>query len=171
MGKRLNVTASDRFGELTIVKEVEPIKWRKYKKRMFLCKCHCGKETIVRLEYLRSGHTKTCGCAIIETLVEHRLTHGLTGTRLHRIWNGMKGRCYNQNRKSYKDYGAKGVTVCEEWHDFEPFYKWAMNNGYEQHLTIERKDPFGNYDPPNCEWIPKGEQAKNKRCHVVNAHV
>ncbi|WP_078379129.1 hypothetical protein [Sutcliffiella halmapala] len=165
--RKIEISFGQNFGLLTVIKEVDSVIYKKRKKRMILCKCECGQETTVRLEYLRNEHTKSCGCASVKALIKHRKTHGLTGTRLHGIWNGMKGRCYNKNRKSYKDYGAKGVRVCDEWHDFETFYVWAINNGYEEHLTIERKDPFGNYEPANCEWIPKAEQAKNKRIHAV----
>lgn len=168
--RRIKVIEGENYSSLVVIREIESIKLGKHRKRIVLCKCECGQEVKVRLEYLRSGHTTSCGCASVTALINHRRTHGMTGTRLHGIWNGMKGRCYNKNRKSYKDYGEKGVRVCKEWHDFEPFYLWAINNGYEDHLTIERKDPFGNYEPSNCEWIPKSDQGKNKRCHAVTAH-
>jgi hypothetical protein len=161
--RRIKVVPGERFSSLTVIKEAESIKPGKYKIRMIHCKCDCGNETIVRLEYLKSGHTKSCGCASTKELVKHRRTHGLSGTRLYGIWNGMKNRCYNKNRKSFKDYGAKGIRVCDEWLEFEPFYNWAMKNGYKENLSIERKDSMGNYEPSNCTWIPFEEQAKNKR--------
>lgn len=161
--RRIRVIAGERFSSLTVIEEAESVKPGKHRIRMVKCKCDCGAVTTVRLNYLRSGHTKSCGCRSIEKLVEHRRTHGLAGTRLHGIWNGMKNRCYNPNVKSFKNYGAKGVTVCDEWREFKSFYDWAVVNGYRDDLTIERKDPFGNYEPSNCEWIPKSEQAKNKR--------
>jgi len=168
--KRIEVKPGDRYGRLTVIREVEPIKWRKYKKRMVLCKCDCGNETTVRLEYLRSGHTKSCGCKSVDTLISHRKTHGLSKIRLYRIWAGMLNRCRNKNVKSYQHYGAKGVKVCAEWYEFEAFYKWAMSNGYRRDLTIDRIDPYGNYEPNNCRWIPKGEQSRNRRCNSGGRH-
>ena len=170
MRRKIEVSPGDRYGRLTVIEEAPPIQWRKYKKRMVHCICDCGKTTTVRLEYLRSGHTKSCGCKSVDTLVSHRKTHGLTGTRLYRIWAGMLNRCRNKNVKSYKHYGAKGVRVCKEWHKFEPFYNWAIKNGYRSDLTIDRVDPYGNYEPSNCRWIPKGEQARNRRNNAGGSH-
>lgn len=83
--------------------------------------------------------------------------HGWAGTRLYKIWSGMKHRC-KSNLRGYEDVG-----VCEEWQQFEPFRDWALANGYADNLTIDRIDPFGNYEPANCRWIKKAEQARNKR--------
>lgn len=163
MLRRIVLSPSDRFGKLAIVKEVDGMYWGKYRHRRFLCKCDCGKELVVRLEYLRNGHTQSCGCnrAAISGLV--RKTHGCAKTRLHGIWGGMLTRCRNKNVKSYKNYGAKGVTVCEDWKMFENFMGWALSNGYQEHLTIDRKNPYGNYEPDNCRWATRLEQAQNKR--------
>lgn len=164
--ERLDIEKGERYGRLTIMEEKPPIKPNGYKKRMFLCKCECGSETIVRLEYLRSGHTKSCGC--LRSIKGSEETHGMAGSRIYLIWNGMKQRCYNEKVKSYKYYGAKGVEVCDEWHDFEPFYEWAIHNGYEDDLTIDRIDPYGDYTPENCRWIPKEEQPKTRRDRIEN---
>jgi len=169
--RKIEVVSGQKFNYLKVVKEVDSIKSGKHKIRMVLCVCDCSNETIVRIQYLRSGHTKSCGCAVTRELLKHGKTHGLTGTRLHGIWAGMKARCYNKNRKSFKHYGAKGTIVCDDWMDFKPFYEWATNNCYEDYLTIERIDPYGNYEPSNCKWIPKSEQGKNKRSNSVKNHV
>ena len=84
--------------------------------------------------------------------------------RIYRTWSAMKGRCYNSNRPNYKGYGGRGITVCEEWkNNFMAFYTWAMASGYQEHLTIERINNDGNYEPSNCTWITMGEQSRNKR--------
>lgn len=161
--RKLNVEKGERYNLLTIIREVKPLRYGKYKKRMFLCRCDCGNETEVRLEYIRRGHTKSCGCKREVVPSKIKRTHGMSNERIYGIWSGMKNRCYNKNVKSYENYGAKGVVVCDKWHAFESFYTWAINNDYDEHLTIERIDPFGNYEPGNCTWIPKSEQGKNKR--------
>ena len=90
--------------------------------------------------------------------------HGKFNTRIYRIWGNMKGRCYCKSRREYKNYGNRGITVCDEWlHDFQAFYDWAMNNGYNENLTLDRKDVNGNYEPSNCRWITNEEQQSNKR--------
>ena len=87
----------------------------------------------------------------------------IVGTRLYRIWNGMKARCYTPGTEAYKKYGAKGITVCDEWrNDFRVFYDWALNNGYSDELQIDRIDFRGNYEPSNCRWVNLKQQANNK---------
>lgn len=160
---RSGLAPGNRFGSLVVIQEVAPEQWGRYKKRIALCRCDCGQETTTRLEYLRSGHTSTCGCQRAEIVRGLNTTHGGSGTRLHKTWHGMKERCFNPNTKSYQYYGAKGVTVAPEWLGFAAFRDWALANGYRDDLTIERKNPFGIYEPGNCCWIPKSEQRYNRR--------
>ena len=157
--KKLDLT-NLRFGRLVVLCESGKSKdgqicWK--------CMCDCGNLVTVTGGHLRSGHTKSCGCFFRESTSKRRRTHGNRNSRLYRIWSEMKGRCVNENCKAYKYYGGKGVTVCKEWFDsFQVFYDWAMDNGYQDNLTIDRIENDGNYEPSNCRWITLSEQQSNR---------
>lgn len=156
-----------KFGRLTVIKLEGQ---NKYKRLMWLCKCDCGNTHIVSSNLLLMGVTRSCGCLNDENRKSgnNRRTHGMWGTRLYRIWKCMKNRCLNKNTNDYKKwYGSKGVTVCEEWLNFEPFCKWALAHGYKDDLSIDRINPYGNYEPSNCRWADAKTQANNKRKRVV----
>lgn len=159
-----------RFGWLTMVSEA-PREYTKggKSKRMWNCLCDCGKTVVVNDGSLKRGNTKSCGCYRKYANKVRCNKHGLSKSKLYSVWGSMKDRCYSKNCKQYKDYGGRGITICDEWRsDFFTFYKWAVNNGYKEGLTIERKDVNGNYCPENCCWITKEEQAKNKtNCHFI----
>lgn len=120
------------------------------------CLCDCGKTVIVKSNNLMHGTSKSCGCLEREQKVDRFTTHGLSATRLYHIWAGMKRRCHGD----YKNYGAKGIRVCDEWQTFEPFEAWAMEHGYADNLTIDRIDPSKNYEPANCQWLTRSENSK-----------
>lgn len=167
MNKR-NELKGMRFGRLTVIEEAgraadRHILWR--------CVCDCGKETVVSSRELKSGHTKSCGCYRAEALKKARRTHGWSDKeRLYEIWLAMRKRCNNPNSPDYKWYGTQGVTVCEEWNDYGKFREWAIANGYNPdakygECTIDRINPFGNYEPSNCRWVSFAVQSRNKRAN------
>lgn len=154
-----------RFGRLVVVALVKdeagsniPTRW--------MCACDCGKTTIVRGYNLRSGGTNSCGCLARERASERTKIHGEAGTRIHHIWNHMKQRCENPTNRAYRLYGGRGISVCDEWHEYTSFRDWAMDNGYQDNLTLDRIDVNGNYEPSNCRWITLREQQQNKRNNV-----
>lgn len=101
-------------------------------------------------------------CAFLEKQEVSR-THGLRHSRLYNIWTQMTQRCKNENLDYYDRYGGRGITVCSEWANFEKFADWALSNGYQEHLSIDRLDVNGNYEPANCKWSTTLEQSRNKR--------
>lgn len=132
--------------------------------KYYNCKCICGTSKVVRINDLRSGNTKSCGCYKSKTTSKRISTHGMSKTKLYKKWKDMRRRCNNPNRKCYKNYGGRGIKVCKEWEeDFMNFYNWAMENGYDEDLTIDRVDNDGNYEPNNCRWITRKEQNNNKQ--------
>lgn len=150
----------EKFGRLLAI---ERIPCEDYRTR-YKCRCDCGKEIIVLGESLVSGNTQSCGCLVSESIRKRTTTHGYCGTRLYSIYNGMKDRCCNPKNTAYKNYGGRGITICEEWlNSFLIFKDWASNNGYADKLTIDRIDVNGNYEPSNCRWITFKEQQQNKQ--------
>ena len=134
------------------------------------CLCDCGTITYGSGGNLRSGRKKSCGCLRRENGVKHAIgmtKHGQYKSRLHRIWNGMKNRCQNPNVHNYDHYGGRGIGVCEEWQEFQPFYDWAIKNNYQSDLTLDRIDNFAGYSPDNCRWVTMKEQQNNKRIHQL----
>jgi hypothetical protein len=145
------------FNKLTVIKQTSNGKHPKW-----LCLCECGKYKEVRTDHLISGASKSCGCnhSISPLVRKHNLPFSKGHEPLYRVWRTMKARCK-------KDPAYKDVIICQEWYDFEMFYKWAIANGYKKGLTIDRKNPFGNYEPNNCHWITIQKQQRNRKQHVI----
>lgn len=135
------------------------------------CICECGTERDVAASNLLSETSTSCGCKRIETTKISNSTHGMRYSRLYSIYRGMIGRCTKENNKSYEKYGAKGITVCQEWqgeNGFVNFAEWALSNGYEEDLTLDRyPNQDGNYEPSNCRWATYKQQANNVRKNVL----
>lgn len=133
---------------------------RKNNHKMFLCKCDCGNYKLVEPVFWERGIVKSCGC-YAESL---KLEHSEELDRLRRIYNGMIQRCYNSKAKAYRNYGGRGIEICDKWlNDREKFIEWALNNGYANDLSIDRIDVNGNYEPSNCRWATIEVQLENRR--------
>lgn len=164
MSKKYYLSAGQKFNSLTVVSFHHNSKKTDY----YLCKCDCGNDKVVSKSHLVFGDIKSCGCLQRKAASNLLKTHGLSKTRLHRIWIAMRTRCNNKNFLYYKNYGGRGVKVCKEWNkSFITFYNWAMANGYRDGLTIDRINNEGNYEPKNCRFITKKEQDRNKRTNCI----
>lgn len=149
-----------KFGRLRALDKY----FRKNKHTYWLCKCECGNEKYIRKNELVRGKIRSCGC--------NHYTHITENRKLIKVLVGMKQRCYNPNVPYYKNYGGRGIKICEEWlNDSKKFYEWAENNGYKEGLTIDRINVDGDYEPTNCRWATYKEQNNNKRKDLIKYKV
>ena len=138
------------------------------RKRLVKVKCHCGNIFTTRLNDVRLGKTKSCGCYNIQKIKERSTKHGLSANReehpLYAVWKGIKQRCLNPNQKQYRDYGGRGITICDEWkNNPKTFVDWCLTHGYKRGLEIDRIDVNGNYEPSNCRFTTRFVNSVNKR--------
>jgi hypothetical protein len=153
------VKPGDRFGRIVILAIGKPKDSYAYKA---LYRCDCGAEVVSALNSVQSGTTTSCGCKNRESLTKH----GLWNSPLYRVWRHMMLRCHTPEHPKFKHYGARGITVCERWHDVSAFAA-DMGPTYASGLKIERKDNNAGYSPENCRWATNSEQQRNKRNNIV----
>lgn len=146
-----------KFNKLTVIgiASRNPLYWK--------CRCDCGNTVNVRTSNLKRGMVKSCGC------LHHKGNpkHHLSNTRIYRIYKKMMRRCYSPDEPAYKNYGARGISVCDEWKEsVENFFEWSIANGYSNELTIDRIDNDGDYCPSNCRWTTAKIQNMNRRSNI-----
>lgn len=149
------------FGYLTVVSRAENTKDGRAR---WNCVCKCGNLTVVPTYRLNSGGCKSCGCKRFES---KNAIHRMTKTDIYNKWLSMKQRCFDKNCKSYRKYGAIGITVCDEWaNDFLAFMNWSLKNGYKPGMSLDRIDNKKGYFPENCRWVVWKEQCNNRRSNI-----
>lgn len=153
-----------KYGRLIILDEATPVNGR----RKVICKCDCGKVKEITLTHLRAGNILSCGCLQKERVVETHGKHNDRKNKLYSRWKSMKQRCNNPNNPAYKNYGARGIKVCEEWNsDYLKFKEWSINNGYSEELEIDRIDNSKGYEPGNCRYVTSYINNTNRRNTVI----
>lgn len=152
-----------KFGRLTVLEYAYTgNNYHKY----FTCICDCGKITTVDMKHLLYGKIKSCGCLWEDNKHEYKKIHGDSKKDLYYRWLSMKRRCNKKDDERYKDYGGRGITICKEWMEYGNFKEWALKNGYEKNLEIDRINNNKGYSPSNCHFVTALENNRNKRNNV-----
>lgn len=161
----------EKHGRLTILEFL----YKKNSHYYYKCKCDCGNEKVINYCSMKTGTVKSCGCYQKEIYEQNKLRFAkmrednVFKKKLSAILRGMRQRCYNMKDPHYKNYGAKGITICDEWMSEDGvnnFYEWAIQNGYKIGLSIDRINVYGNYEPENCKWSTSKEQNNNRTNNI-----
>lgn len=153
-----------KFGKLTILSN----SFSKNKKTHVLAKCDCGNEKEIRIHHILSGASTSCGCF-------RNVSHGISfnNRKIYSVWKSMKGRCEDRLNRCYPIYGGRGITICDEWKDnVKVFCDWAIKNGWQKGLKIDRIDNDKNYEPSNCRFVDvvvSGRNRRNVKLNMVKA--
>lgn len=170
MGRKREYVIGNKYGRITIT-DCEPDgcspNGSSYRIVKYLCEC--GNVGTARLSDIKRGNTMSCGCLFKDTFIKHGFDScDSKYKRIYHIYHDIKKRCYNENSHAYKDYGGRGIKMCDEWlENFKSFASWCLSNGYLDCLTIDRIDNNGDYKPSNCRWTTIQEQANNKRNNII----
>jgi hypothetical protein len=174
-GPRFKDISGQRFGRVVAKTPIPKDRAEKSKHIYWNCECDCGNKFRTSATNLKTGHAKSCGCISKEKASMMRRTHSATSKeaapivrRLYRVWDGMKERCSNPNHVGFKDYGGRGIKVCEQWLNFSNFLSDMMPS-YKSGLQIERMDNNGDYTPSNCTWATRKQECRNRRSnHMIS---
>jgi hypothetical protein len=162
MWMRVDLTGQ-RFNRLTAIRFVG----RRGTNPYWVFRCDCGVEKEMQPGAVKSGVVKSCGCLNRELTGARRRTHGQYQHPLMKVYTAAKQRCENPNDKAYHNYGGRGVRMADEWQEFQPFFEWAMANGYKSGLQLDRVDNDGDYAPDNCRFVTRAANNRNKRTNVL----